>query len=230
MASLNSPENNKSLEKNGRKNSPRGPSIDASGCFSVKSFFFRSSIVFSKKRTAPLNSSIEDGSRSLTIYMNSYALTSSYMNIGKSSKPAWILNARENYGHVYFTTCGTKYGYRTLPSKRTYQRDELAYHYKYKYYSPLTISCYSKQTEIVKLLLSKQCDINIAYMTTNWRADERRKFDALHAACRRQNNQEIIDLLMEKKKDWKFEHITEEYDCDATMIAYVNSKRIIEEK
>ena len=138
------------------------------------------------------------------------------------------INARENFGYV--SKCGTKYGYRTIPSKRTYQRDEITRHYKYKYFSPLTISCYSKQTEIVKLLLSKQCNIDVIYMTTNFRADERRKYDALHAACRRQNNEEIIDLLMEKKKDWNFEHITEEYDCDATMVAYVNSKRNIEEE
>ena len=103
---------------------------------------------------------------------------------------------------------------------------------EYAYYSPLIISCYSKQTEVVKYLLSKECNLeDFGYVAADLSDKEsenshsRRRYDALHAACRRQNNQEIIDLLMEVKQNWKFEYITEEFDCDKDMIAYVDLKR-----
>ena len=32
-------------------------------------------------------------------------------------------------------------------------------------------------------------------------------------------------MLMNEKKDWKYDLLTEELDCDKDMIAYVNSKR-----
>ena len=97
--------------------------------------------------------------------------------------------------------------------------------------TPLIASCYSKKTEIVKYLLSKSCDLRKKYLFVqkyvykeSWQ-EKYKYLEALHAACRAKNNEEIVDLLMEKRKDWNHEHLTEAYDCDKDMIAYVNSKR-----
>ena len=95
----------------------------------------------------------------------------------------------------------------------------------YQNYSPLLMACFSKQKEVVKLLLFRKCDVNMWYSTNAVEKDEYRKYDALHAACRSKSNKEIIDLLMNEKKDWKYDHLTEELDCDKDMIAYVKSKR-----
>ena len=87
------------------------------------------------------------------------------------------------------------------------------------------MACYSKRTEIVKLLLSRKCALNLSYSTNQTQKDENRKYDALHAACRSKSNQEIIDMLMDETEDWNYDHLTEELDCDKDMIAYVKSKR-----
>ena len=88
---LNSPENNKNLKRIEKKFPLEGPQWMLTGCSCVN-LFSRFSIVFSKKRTTPPNSSIEDGSRSLIIYMNSLAPTCSYIQIGKNENTPWILN------------------------------------------------------------------------------------------------------------------------------------------
>ena len=120
----------------------------------------------------------------------------------------------------------------------------------YLYYSPFIIACLHKQIKIVKYLLSLKvmyhesvvhdydhdesvdydcdeddtlCDMAITYITNE--SDDRRAYDALHAACRAKNNEKIIDMLMKKKKRWKFELLTEEFDCDKNMIDYVKLKR-----
>ena len=46
--------------------------------------------------------------------------------------------------------------------------------------------------------------------------------DALQAACRRENNKEIIDLLTERYRKWNFHGFTE--DCVADMVAYAKEK------
>ena len=119
------------------------------------------------------------------------------------------INANEFAGTQITKKC------RSTTSKRYYQQ-----------YNPLLISCYSKQTEIVKYLLSKSCKLNAGYRTNQEQVeDNHRWYDALHAACRTKNNKQIIDLLMKKKKDWNYKYLTEALDCDKDMIAYVNSKR-----
>ena len=97
----------------------------------------------------------------------------------------------------------------------------------YQSYSPLVMGCYSKQKEVVKLLLSRGCSLDITY-ETNKLNDDDRNYDALHAACRSKSNKEIIDMLMNEKKDWNYEYLTEDFDCDKDMIAYVESKRPID--
>ena len=77
----------------------------------------------------------------------------------------------------------------------------------------------------MKLLLSRKCALDILYETNESEHDQNRKYDALHAACRSKSNKEIIDMLMDEKKDWNYDHLTEGLDCDKDMIAYVNSKR-----
>ena len=118
------------------------------------------------------------------------------------------IDASEFAGTPITNTC------RSSTSKRYYQD-----------YNPLTMACYSKQVEIVKYLLSKSCKLNKRYGTNLAEKDNNRWYDALHADCRTKNNEEIIDLLMEKRKDWNYEYLTEAFDCDKDMIAYVNSKK-----
>ena len=76
----------------------------------------------------------------------------------------------------------------------------------------------------MKLLLSRKCALDILYETNESEHDQNRKYDALHAACRSKSNKEIIDMLMDEKEDWNYDHLTEGLDCDKDMIAYVNKK------
>ena len=93
-------------------------------------------------------------------------------------------------------------------------------------YSPLVIACYSKQIEVVKLLLTRKCALDVSYKANRPTGnDEDREYDALHAACRSKSNKEIIDMLMDEKGDWNYDHLTKELDCNKDMIAYVKSKR-----
>ena len=93
----------------------------------------------------------------------------------------------------------------------------------YQGYSPLLISCYKKQKEIVKLLLSRKCNLDIVYEANNAENDQFRKYDALHAAARGISNQEIIDILMNEKKNWKYDLLTREYS-DRDMFDYITAK------
>ena len=117
-------------------------------------------------------------------------------------------------GHEWVGTSGIKCRHIDKNLMRYYQN-----------YSPLVIACYSKQKEIVKLLLSRNCALDILYETNQRDKDLNREYDALHAACRSKSNKEIIDLLMNEKVDWNYDHLAEELDCDKDMIAYAKSKR-----
>ena len=87
----------------------------------------------------------------------------------------------------------------------------------YYNYGPLTIACYKGHTSIVEYLLSQP---RISFR--KYYAGNGLKLDALQAACRRENNKEIIDLLTERYRKWNFHGFTE--DCVPDMVAYAKEK------
>ena len=98
-------------------------------------------------------------------------------------------------------------------------------HY-YQDYTALIMACYSKQKEVVQLLLSRNCTLNVFYYTNEKDKDgNKQSLDALHAACRSKSNKDIIDMLMDETEKWNYDNLTQEFDCDKDMIAYVKSKR-----
>ena len=95
----------------------------------------------------------------------------------------------------------------------------------YFMYGPLTVACCNGHDNIVKYLLSQEGISLDQYYVKNKEDPGNSKLDALHAACRRQNNEKIIDLLMAKSLSWNFECID---DCIATMVSYVVEKITIQ--
>ena len=93
----------------------------------------------------------------------------------------------------------------------------------YQYYNPLTIACLYGHKPIVEyLVVNKKCKLDI-YYSTNSVGDGQIFYDALHAACRKSNNPDIIHLLLSKKKDWNFDHLSAEHDCVEDMCIYAKS-------
>ena len=68
---------------------------------------------------------------------------------------------------------------------------------------------------------------------SNGTIPEIRRFDALHAVCRRVNDihtevPKIVELLMDKKKDWNYDDLTKANDCNHEIVkGRGNQSRII---
>jgi hypothetical protein len=69
----------------------------------------------------------------------------------------------------------------------------------YFYYNPLTKSCFKGHVDIVEYLLQQKCSLDKNYYNSDPYYDYR---NAMHAACRKPNNEKVIDLLIGAKKNW----------------------------
>ena len=102
---------------------------------------------------------------------------------------------------------------------------------RYQHHNPLTIACLYGHKQIVEyLVVDKKCNLDICY-STNSVGDGQIFYDALHAACRKTNNKDIIHLLLYtyKKSDWNFDHLSVEHDCVEDMCLYAKSvKEVLE--
>ena len=101
--------------------------------------------------------------------------------------------------------------------------------FAYQSYNPLTIACLSGQERVVEYLLSLEPDI-LSFYRTNDDDKKYQNLDALHAACRRENNYTIIDMLLKKSSGlvWNLDNLTIETGCNDKMLRY--AKEYVREK